>query len=237
MQIRSTNTTYEYLDPDLQIRRYGHQIRRSFRSFSSFRSVLQQADRRNRKIKSRHKMAEVLPALLPTPTSAPIATLLKKSRTDGKTGRASASRSWIDEKFMILAAASDMTGSERTDGERAGRLLLEMSGGKRKGSGPSDMGGGDRAGRGPSDAGGTERVGRAASEMGGGDHAGIEESRISWSALKRSASRAPSTDRHDKKPKAPIQTEAFAGPAFMSAVRPDPSELPIPYYFLKKKTG
>ena len=169
-------------------------------------------------------MAAVLPALLPTPPSAPIATLLKTSRTDGKPGRASASRRWIDNKFMILAAASDLTG-----GERVGRVLSEMSGGERVRRVASDMGGGDRAGR-------------VALGMGGGDRAGREESRTSWSAVKRPASRAPSTDRCDKKPKAPVDKEAapeaeqlFAGPTFMSAVPPDPSELPIPYYFLKKK--
>lgn len=168
-------------------------------------------------------MAAVLPALLPTPPSAPISTLLKTSRTDGKPGRASASRRWIDNKFMILAAASDMTG-----GERVGRVLSEMSGGERVKRVASDMGGGDRAGR-------------VALGMGGGDRAGREESRTSWSAVKRPASRAPSTDRCDKKPKAPVDKEAapeaeqlFAGPTFMSVVPPDPSELPIPCYFMKK---
>ncbi|SPT17933.1 unnamed protein product [Triticum aestivum] len=168
-------------------------------------------------------MAAVLPALLPTPPSAPIATLLKTPRTDGKPGRASASRRWIDNRFMILAAASDLTG-----GERVGRVLSEMSGGERVKRVASDMGGGDRAGR-------------VALGMGGGDRAGREESRTSWSAVKRPASRAPSTDRCDKKPKAPVDHEAapeaeqlFAGPTFMSVVPPDPSELPIPCYFMKK---
>ncbi|KAF7015971.1 hypothetical protein CFC21_029679 [Triticum aestivum] len=168
-------------------------------------------------------MAAVLPALLPTPPSAPIATLLKTPRTDGKPGRASASRRWIDNRFMILAAASDLTG-----GERVGRVLSEMSGGERVKRVASDMGGGDRAGR-------------VALGMGGGDRAGREESRTSWSAVKRPASRAPSTDRCDKKPKAPVDKEAapeaeqlFAGPTFMSVVPPDPSELPIPCYFMKK---
>ena len=168
-------------------------------------------------------MAAVLPALLPTPPSAPIATLLKTSRTDGKPGRASASRRWIDNKFMILAAASDLTG-----GERVGRVLSEMSGGERVKRVASDMGGGDRAGR-------------VALGMGGGDRAGREESRTSWSAVKRPASRAPSTDRCDKKPKAPVDKEAapeteqlFAGPTFISVVPPDPSELPIPCCFMKK---
>ena len=168
-------------------------------------------------------MAAVLPALLPTPPSAPISTLLKTSRTDGKPGRASASRRWIDNRFMILAAASDLTG-----GERVGRVLSEMSGGERVKRVASDMGGGDRAGR-------------VALGMGGGDRAGREESRTSWSAVKRPASRAPSTDRCDKKPKAPVDKEAapeaeqlFAGPTFMSVVPPDPSELPIPCYFMKK---
>jgi hypothetical protein len=135
-------------------------------------------------------MAAVLPALLPTPPSAPIATLLKTPRTDGKPGRASASRRWIDNRFMILAAASDLTG-----GERVGRVLSEMSGGERVKRVASDMGGGDRAGR-------------VALGMGGGDRAGREESRTSWSAVKRPASRAPSTDRCDKNPKAPVDKEA-----------------------------
>ncbi|VAH31098.1 unnamed protein product [Triticum turgidum subsp. durum] len=181
-------------------------------------------------------MAAVLPALLPTPPSAPIATLLKTSRTDGKPGRASASRRWIDNKFMILAAASDLTG-----GERVGRVLSEMSGGERVRRVASDMGGGDRAGRVASDTDGGDRAGRVALGMGGGDRAGREESRTSWSAVKRPASRAPSTDRCDKKPKAPVDKEAapeteqlFAGPTFMSVVPPDPSELPIPCYFMKK---
>lgn len=226
-------------------------------------------------------MAVVLPALLPTPTSAPIATFLKTSRTDGKPGRASASRSWTDDKFMnqrkpgratsskswvadkIAPAASDMTAGERagrvlsgmSGGERVKRVASDMGGVERDGRRPSDagggdrvgptasdMGGGDRAGRGPSDTGGGDHAGRAALDMGGCERAGREESRISWSTVKRPASRAPSTDRCDKKPKAPVEKEAapeaeqlFAGPTFMSVVPPDPSELPIPYYFLKKK--
>ncbi|EMS53969.1 hypothetical protein TRIUR3_10898 [Triticum urartu] len=88
---------------------------------------------------------------------------------------------------------------------------------------------------------GGDRAGRVALGMGGGDRAGREESQTSWSAVKRPASRAPSTDRCDKKPKAPVDKEAapeteqlFAGPTFMGVVPPDPSELPIPCYFMKK---
>ncbi|KAK1648461.1 hypothetical protein QYE76_066266 [Lolium multiflorum] len=64
--------------------------------------------------------------------------------------------------------------------------------------------------------------------------------RDGWNGSKRAASRAPSADRFEKKAKPPtdededvldLETHQYAGPTF--SLSPDPSQLPIPFLFMK----
>jgi hypothetical protein len=81
-------------------------------------------------------------------------------------------------------------------------------------------------------------LGRAGTSTSGGERASRPTWRDGWS--KRAASRAPSADRFEKKAKQPtdeaddvleLETNQYAGPTF--ALSPDPSQLPIPFLFMK----
>lgn len=85
-------------------------------------------------------------------------------------------------------------------------------------------------------------VGRASTSSSGVERASRPTWRDGWNGSKRAASRAPSANRFEKKAKPlaeedddVLESEAqqYAGPTFV--LSPDPSELPIPFFFLKLK--
>jgi hypothetical protein len=81
-------------------------------------------------------------------------------------------------------------------------------------------------------------LGRAGTSTSGGERASRPTWRDGWS--KRAARRAPSADRFEKKAKPPtdeaddvleLEMQQYAGPTF--SLSPDPSQLPIPFLFMK----
>ncbi|CAM0945432.1 unnamed protein product [Alopecurus aequalis] len=179
-----------------------------------------------------------LPPLLPTPTSTSCVVLSLRPAwcaprrfEDAKkpAGRASSSNSWISDKFTGVGVSSaDRNVSALASRRFTGVGVLKMPGRASKSTSWVDD---KELGRTGTWSSSVERAGRPIS---------------SW---KRPASRDPSVDRSEKKPK-PVETEAaapanaivmeteteaiveksYAGPSF--AMSPDPSELPLPWLFI-----
>jgi hypothetical protein len=83
-------------------------------------------------------------------------------------------------------------------------------------------------------------LGRAGTSTSGVEGASCPTWRDGWNGSKRAASRAPSADRFEKKAKPPtnevddvleLETQQYAGPTF--SLSPDPSQLPVPFLFMK----
>ncbi|KAK1649550.1 hypothetical protein QYE76_067355 [Lolium multiflorum] len=156
-----------------------------------------------------------LPPLLPTPRSCigltpPPASYVSKKRA----GRATLSQSWIKDK---LAGGGGGESSDRNPSKMPVRASLGSSWVEDK------------------------LLGRAGPATSGVERASRPTWRDDWNGSKRAASRAPSADRFEKKAKPPtddedddfldLETRQYAGPTF--SLSPDPSQLPIPFLFMK----
>ncbi|KAK1649549.1 hypothetical protein QYE76_067354 [Lolium multiflorum] len=152
-----------------------------------------------------------LPPLLPTPRSClgltpPPAQYVSKKRP----GRATLSESWVKDKLVGGGGES----ADRNPSKMPVRASLGSSWVEDK------------------------LLGRAGTSTSRVERASRPTWRDGWS--KRAASRAPSADRFEKKAKPPtdededvldLETPQYAGPTF--SLSPDPSQLPIPFLFMK----
>jgi hypothetical protein len=174
-----------------------------------------------------------LPPLLPTPRSCigltpPPASYVSKKRA----GRATLSESWIKDKLAGGGVSSDRSQESLTKGKVGGG-----GGGESSDRNPSKMP--VRASLGSCWVEG-KLLGRAGTSTSGVERASRPTWRDGWNGSKRAASRAPSAGRFEKKAKPPtdededvldLETPQYAGPTF--SLSPDPSQLPIPFLFMK----
>ncbi|XP_071675014.1 uncharacterized protein [Lolium perenne] len=175
-----------------------------------------------------------LPPLLPTPRSCiglapPPASYVSKKRA----GRATLSESWIKDKLAGGGVSSDRSQESLTKGKVGGG----GGGGESADRNPSEMP--VRASLSSSWVEG-KLLGRAGTSTSGVERASRPTWRDGWNGSKRAASRAPSAGRFEKKAKPPtdeeddvldLETPQYAGPTF--SLSPDPSQLPIPFFFTK----
>jgi hypothetical protein len=141
------------------------------------------------------------------------------------------SESWIKDKLAGGGVSSDRSQESLTKGKVGGG----GGGGESADRNPSKMPVRTSLGSSWVEAKLLRRAGRSSS---GVERASRPTWRDGWS--KRAASRAPSADRFEKKAKQPtdeaddvleLETNQYAGPTF--ALSPDPSQLPIPFLFMK----
>jgi hypothetical protein len=142
------------------------------------------------------------------------------------------SESWIKDKLAGGGVSSDRSQESLTKGKVGGG-----GGGESSDRNPSKMP--VRASLGSSWV-EDKLLGRAGTSTSGGERASRPTWRDDWNGSKRAASRAPLADRFEKKAKQStdeaddvleLETHQYAGPTF--ALSPDPSQLPIPFLFMK----